>query len=61
MASSLVLCLLDLVVLTLKERQVIGGDCLFISSIVTSTFLGSVITHSYLHQVALKLAKFLIC
>merc|ERR1719272_89381 len=54
MASSLVLCLLDLVVLILKDRQVIGGDCLFISSIVTSTFLGLVITYSYLHQVALK-------
>lgn len=58
MAISLVLCLLDLVVLRLKDKDVIGGDCLFMSSMVTATFLGSAIRHSYLHQVALKLAKF---
>jgi hypothetical protein len=59
-AISFVLCLLDLVVLRLNDRQVIGGDCLLRSSTVTSTFFGSVITHSYLHQVALKEATFLI-
>jgi hypothetical protein len=60
-AISLVLCLLDLVVLRLNDKHVMGGDCLFRSSTVTSTFFGSVITHSYLHQVALKLARFFIC
>lgn len=44
----------DLHVLMLKDRQEIGGEALFMSSIVISTSLGLLMNTSYLHQVCLN-------
>ena len=48
----------DLVVFKLKDKTLIGGDCLFRSLMVTSTSIGFDTTISCLHQVLLKFAWF---